>query len=969
MFRNHYYHNQLSPSTSPSSPPRSSTPELDRGMNGRASTVTSLYSDDPTEVPPLHNHYGDGIVKEGRLIDYDDSPEQEEEEEEEAKNPGDKLRELLNQMRQAVEYTKPPPSLQQSVTIPQQEERRITRRRDWRKSLYNSHNHMDQEDEAGPSSSSREGSPERRRYNHVEADDEEEEEEQESPPTPPPRIGNPYAARRFDRRSSPNLGQPARMPSRAAVLLNSTSRSPPISEPQEPEIKSPPTKLEAFLASSTTSLPPPAAFHAESSTSSRLNNSLSRSLSRRNSGSSTSSSRKGKDRSISPLPILPLSPHDQPQMIVRPSSRLKRSRQTPTSPTPEIPLTSTESYTHKASRTRRMPQTPRRISVDSAPEDISAFARNAADLEVRGEVELDLDEGLSGIGWEESSQSIIEEQEEQNINPMSRSSDLRESLSRSPQRGERSSTLKPRSPSPLLEKQGSTLRDSRNPYQPSSRQHSHNHNHDNQAYSSSPPIKRPTRSPSPPLPALPEPDNSAISDISEIDTYSSRRATLFRSTSRSASTSTSRSTINKSGSQTPTNTSYGTAIGQRSRISNRASVERDQEEFMQDENSVLHKKSTPQNRYLPSPAVEDDISTAKYRQSPKESSPPSPKKTHETSMQSSLKRYTPPRTVEDIQIPSQEPIQVNLALRTSTHIQSASTPLKSNSAVNPNLSTMPTPKPPGAWQSTPKGKVRFIPSPLGKSSPIKPELNSFTQIEEEGVSIHRLRVSPRRSPKSKVQSKTKDEEEVGNSSFLGRLAESISSPLKRSRISIPPKSTTFTSQKPSLEHAKSATIAAEQKLILTQAQWLEALSAINAAANAASPSNVNVTNAVKKGWSWSTWLLWALVEIVVIWSVFRVTIDYATSLTHISTLDPSHPLALPFRQATSSQTWGTNGPFGLKNPLNLNIPIPSALQTLVGTTTNSHSNFFDLIESWGLWHTFTPSIGGTGNKILGGVPT
>ncbi|WVW84265.1 hypothetical protein I302_106295 [Kwoniella bestiolae CBS 10118] len=886
-------------------------------MPGRASTTTSLYSDDPTEVPPLPTTYGYN-VREGKLIDYDDP------EEGKVINPTDKLRELLNQMRKEVEISRPVTAY--TDTYAEGEEvhterqgQRVGGRRDWMDNL-------------GPSS------PPRNRHG------EEEEEEEQSPPTPPPRIGNPYSARRGERRNSPNLPppHPGRLPSRAAVLRNSTSRSTPSPEPINLplEVKSPPTRLEAFLASNT-HIPPV----AESSTSPRTQNILSR----RDSGSSTSSSRKGKDRAISPLPV-----QEAPNTITS-SLRRNRFRQTPPP----------ESETDEKPGSRKRPQTPRRISVDLAPEDISSFARNAGGLEVRGEVELDLDEGLSAVGWEESSQSIVEESLEIPLRSGS--------TSRSPDRRERSRTLQTGT-SPAILQEGSlrsSLRRSHTHHSPilshetNLQSSSRHHPSDSPKKHDVPP--RPSRrsqynsqpSPSPPLPALPEPDISAQSDTSEIDTYSSRRAALFRSTSRSASTSASTSTV-KSGSQTPSQ-SFATATGLRSRLSNsaRSSVERSQEVS---EGDILPRRS-PLNKGRVSPQARV-AEESQYRSPPEAQILQTQARDATQDVPSRRTGYTPPRRIEDIPIPTQDPIQVNIALTPPhppppSNLNLNSTPSK----VNANVSTLPTPKPPGAWQSTPKPKVRFNPSPLSRYSPTRPETPSREGVEgEEGVSIHRLRVSPRRSPKSKI--KEKEVEEVGNGSFLGRLAGNLSSPLKRSRLSIPPRSTTFSLHTPSLEQAKSATTLAEQNLLITQKQWLEALSAINAAASTSG-------NVVRKGWGWGTWVLWGMVEVLILWSVFRMTIDYATSLNHISTLDPFHPLSLPFRQtSTGASTW-SNGPLG---SISLEIPIPSALQTLVGRG-GGNANFFDLIESWGVWSRVGNGVsGGGGGRMLGeggggGVPS
>ncbi|WWC62216.1 uncharacterized protein I303_104811 [Kwoniella dejecticola CBS 10117] len=1015
MFRQR--HHQFSPSTS-SSPPRSSTPELE--MPGRASTITpsTIYSDDATEVPAIH------YPKEGKLIDFENDNENEYEGElendeqvgeEEGQNPGDKLRELLNQMRQAVEVSKP-------TSIPQESFSSSSSRlkSDWRKSLYGAQalNEAQGEGEvaqAGPSSPRRRN---RNRYFTEErseedenqgnaADEDDEEEEEQSPPTPPPRIINPYS-RRGDRRSSPNLSQPSRLPSRAAVLLNSTSRLPPSPDrkqssnhQRDSQSKSPPTRLEAFLASSTSSLPPhphpgshPERSYGETSTAARLRSSLER----RGSESSTSSSRsrKGKERDHRSFsPIQPTQPAHQEDASERRSVTDIRRRYRNTPPPEETSET----------RRSRIPPTPRRISVDLAPDDLHSFARNAVDLEVRGEVELDLDEGLSAVGWEESSQSLIGEgEEEEEEVPLRQVTGRNDSPEQSGRRINRSSTVTPNPPQSQS---------------PSTRRQSLNNNKESSSTYASNMSKRQDSPPtdSPPLPALPEPEISEEDDISEIDTYSSRRAALFRSTSKSLSVSQSqsqsqslshsRSNTIRDRSNTPS-TSFGTpaSYSSRSRISVPRTVEKEKKE--KDASSVQEEFSSKRdiNRYTRSPELESATQQDSPARSPR------------TSLRQSHSAY---RSAEDIPIPPQDPVQVNIALPSqpespsplksatpdpstsaspepaslsvhNRHTQGSSTPLRSN---NPNLSAMPTPKPPGAWQSTPnKSRVRFNPSPLGKMSPststsISPgdtshklsEAQAGGQAQEnEGVSIHRLRVSPRRSPKSKInidssqKSQTQDDVEVGNESFLGRLKESFGSPLKRSLLNIPAKSTTFTLHTTSIENAKSATLAAEQALLITQKQWLEALQSLSTAAASASGNSIAVGQAVKKGWGWGTWVLWGLVEVVVLWSVFRMTIDYATSLNHLSTLDPFHPLALPFNlnprtTATDPVKWGY-GPFGSANPIKLDFPIPGRLQTLVG---GGNANLFDMMESWGMWGSVKyAGPGGSasaGARGLGGVPS
>ncbi|WVQ99726.1 hypothetical protein IAU59_006868 [Kwoniella sp. CBS 9459] len=1132
-------------------------------------TSVTIWSDDQTEMPGPASAYTYGMpsdektgkmgietgtgtgVKEGRLIDYDPPSDTDQghptplllkkyiggssADVNTEMAPGDKLRELLRMMQQEVEISKPASAqgLAPALPTPAVQAQPVRNRRDRTGSVkmptgsgYGSaHEHGYQ-----IGYSSRESSPERGRtrgqaYNperHGRGMDEdgETEDEEESPPTPPPRINNPYSARRANRgRNSPALAQSGRLPSRAAVLLNSTSRSlspepQEIPNPPEESQRSPPTRLEAFLASHP-SLPPTLASagrdanvyvdaNAEASTS-RSKRPPSRSLARRDSGSGSSitSSRKGKGReTTSPVP---LNLGESSSSFTR-RNRLRQRQQSQYSPSsPELPeperlstpKVDVDSSVESQRRRRLPPTTPRRVSIDVAPDDSASFARSVGGLEVRAEVELDLDEGLSGIGWSEVSESVVADEEHEHEQEVraevelddveERTSSLRRSLSLDEQshtqtenqmRRERSTTAR------LPEgREGSTplSRPLLSPPRPKSADPntstSLRHSHSRQT-----PAKYRTNlasydvdgdhPSSASLPALPEPDLSRISDEDEdeVDTYSSRRTALFRSTStsrsrsgaagsKSASASESvsvskahaRSSLSAGSSKsreevletTPGNAndaetsqqsksgSYLTDIGSKSKLS-RHSIERSPQ-FKEDterdpelldkesgaghspfvKNRILPRRS-PQSRMSTSPttttadAPETDLSRSAHR-SPQHHSPSQSMRrrspvgstadgTHHSSpIQASQYRSS----ASSLLIPPQPPIRVGMALTPPSTLDPAvtmtGTPLRSHS----DTSTAPTPRPPGAWQYTPKGKVRFTPSPLGKGSPLRPSAAdnssslSMSRSLDDSVSIHRLKLSPRRNKtKDGEVSKMTEVEEDRNqeveaeTSFIGRLKESFSGSLSRTRerIPIPRPSTAFIQATSTLQLAQSKTLSTQQQLEATQRQWLEALSALNTAMGSSQAAkDLDIGVVVRKGWSWGTWTWWVLLEVIVLWSVFRVTLDYATSISHLTSLDPFHPLALPFRQvpssissSSSSSTWGI-GPFGASSPISLTIPIPSALQSLVGRQASA--NFFDLVEGWEFWRMLigsgvvvgdaTGSIpaGARVGRMLAGVPS
>ncbi|WVR06741.1 hypothetical protein IAU60_003776 [Kwoniella sp. DSM 27419] len=926
-------------------------------MPGRASTRTSVWSDNPTEVAAYSN---DGTVKEGRLIDYDPPSEPELEE----MAPGDKLRELLRAMQQEVDTVKP-------VTT--------TTRDRWRGAT-----HSDREDRHPEGSSSRDSSPERAYTGEGES------EEEESPPTPPPRLTNPYAGRRIERRS-PDTSQPARLPSRAAVLLNSISKSPPPRLSEESH-KSPPSRLEAFLAHSTIS--PPASYAdpvAESSTS-RSRISLGRATQRESFGIESfrdiRSAALGNDNDDD------ATAQEEPSTA---TASLRNKRLRGQTPQPDISAgrsQATPASRHAALRTRQPPPpTPRRSSVDLAPTDMDSFARDLGGLEIRAEVELDLDEGFSKLGWDDSESVgdvVLAEEGE-------RADDAGEGYSRERETSSRREYERSAPPVSLEQRSSRTqmqlTRDPSTPFRDTSR-----------AGRPSPPPS----ATSSPLPALPEPDESNASESSEADTYSSRRAALFRSVSRSdsapasalASRSAAHSSVSRpstphsrsksaardsllaqANAQTPS-PSFRTDVGSRSRLSHtswrslpdsgsgvNSQVEEAEAQVQEDRESVLpprasNMESSPARREMTDSLGESSrrgLSISESRSLRK--SEPHSRSSHLFSRDqisnASTQQHNVPSEPSTAGVPS-PPARIGITTAPSPSPRPAEfTPPRPSAA---NLSIGPTPKPPGAWQSTSRGKVRFTPSPLGKGSPLRGDITSSSSRSsavagEDSVSIYRIRLSPRRGIKAGVSDEAENRaspgkggvaavDNAGDSSLIGRMKETLSGSLskQRERIVIPRPSTTLHQASISIQSARDTSVNAQKHLESAQRQWLDALSSF-------SPVSVHagLGQVMRKSWYWSTWAWWIMVELIVLWGVFRVTLDYATSVTRLSSLDPFHPLALPLDSSASAKLWGL-GPFGASNPISLTIPIPGALQSLVGR--QSSANVFDMLEGWDLWRRF-----------------
>ncbi|KAK4684929.1 hypothetical protein P7C73_g5231, partial [Tremellales sp. Uapishka_1] len=251
-----------------------------------------------------------------------------------------------------------------------------------------------------------------------------------------------------------------------------------------------------------------------------------------------------------------------------------------------------------------------------------------------------------------------------------------------------------------------------------------------------------------------------------------------------------------------------------------------------------------------------------------------------------------------LQIPPQPPIKVNMLL---------STPTRPNTTISGN-----TPKPPGGWAFTPAGaksKVRFTPSPS------KLKANESVESTIGDVSIHRLRLSP-----AKVKPIPPIKEEVveaeADTSWSGKLSV-LKKSLSRKPRPIPPPSTTLLAAQTALHSAAQATDIARRNVEQTQRQWLEALS-----------HSEKVGLVVRQSAGWSRWAWWISMEILLVWGVFRVTIDYASSSANLSLLDP---LNFPFQSSTA-----------------MSIPMNSAI-TAFGIDRKVSMNFFDLLESMDLW--------------------
>lgn len=168
--------------------------------------------------------------------------------------------------------------------------------------------------------------------------------------------------------------------------------------------------------------------------------------------------------------------------------------------------------------------TPRRVSIELAPDDSEQFAEGAEELEVRGEVELDLDEASGEPPpWGETEES---EQAGEAVDRTERER-VRAPVQKQLWRQSRENCLQSDRSAEASLPQSRSRETSFRPLEASLSQ-------DSSRLSRILAESRPPHEP-PSLPALPEPDLSQSADDEDnVDTLSSRRAALFRSTSRSS---------------------------------------------------------------------------------------------------------------------------------------------------------------------------------------------------------------------------------------------------------------------------------------------------------------------------------------------------------------------------------------------------------------------------------------------------
>ncbi|ORX35586.1 hypothetical protein BD324DRAFT_652135 [Kockovaella imperatae] len=172
------------------------------------------------------------------------------------------------------------------------------------------------------------------------------------------------------------------------------------------------------------------------------------------------------------------------------------------------------------------------------------------------------------------------------------------------------------------------------------------------------------------------------------------------------------------------------------------------------------------------------------------------------------------------------------------------------------------------------------------------------------------------------------------------------SPAKSKPLPPLPRSQTFAQAQEALRQASQASDVARLRVESAQRQWLDALATAQKVGDGA-------LIMAKKGWTWSSWAWWVSIEVLLVWGVFRVTLDYAQSTAFLASIDPFSPLLSPTRH------------------LAMAVPNPSSL-SIFAVPHRGSANFFDLVERAHVWkflHTWDSATLGDEVRMLGGVPT
>lgn len=157
----------------------------------------------------------------------------------------------------------------------------------------------------------------------------------------------------------------------------------------------------------------------------------------------------------------------------------------------------------------------------------------------------------------------------------------------------------------------------------------------------------------------------------------------------------------------------------------------------------------------------------------------------------------------------------------------------------PARAPLATPHPPGGWEFTPAGrKVRFSP-------PTEPEV------------VHRVKYSPIKRAPSPPKAETSFVKLLFDSPRKALQSVTGTKPARR-KVVIPKPSTTHRDAQPRLVKAGDEIIAAHQRVEEATHVWIDAVRAGEVA-----------LRVIKTGWNWGTWAWWLMMELLLIWAVFR----------------------------------------------------------------------------------------------------
>jgi hypothetical protein len=173
----------------------------------------------------------------------------------------------------------------------------------------------------------------------------------------------------------------------------------------------------------------------------------------------------------------------------------------------------------------------------------------------------------------------------------------------------------------------------------------------------------------------------------------------------------------------------------------------------------------------------------------------------------------------------------------------------------------------------------------------------------------------------------KDEPEDGDTSWTARIKRAFTPGPATPSTPVTPRTasrTRLAEAQDALDTASRASAKARSRVLAAQDAWRAAIA--TKSAPEPEPQPVPEPELPEPARPWALWLLYLVIEAVVLWGVFRVTLEYATSGSFLARSDPFGPFAPGYA---------------------VGVRLPSSLEAF-GKHPPRSANVFDLLDALGL---------------------